>query len=312
MAQLITNFEGLQGLKRALFRLSNVMQTSYDDQSEILHKIKVLLHGGSSLNQLLKLSSKYDNLLDSMKCCTYKKSAHCDNCNNFSVRGPCDRDDGPFASDLFNIMESVNNSQNLLLSLNHDLCELTHAIVKFYCKCDNRLPCEDELECLIKNLVCCGKEPSCDDCGEFNSAYPVAFVIFVALVFGGQFERVVCLICDKHEKKNDCENCNNSRHHSHASDKSHEKSHHDKSHDDFDSRSTTSIGSFSSSDKSDKSDNKKCCCEKCDKCSPKCSRSLYHLSLTGLQLLMSFNTQDHVNKFFTIIGLTIGGIAQNL
>lgn len=292
MAQLITDLEGLQSFKRALNRFSNIIRYADEDPCEIQAAIKKLTCGNSSLNQLIKVASKEQKLVKALQSCRSSHKPRCDcDCDSESSDshkcgcGPCNPCcNGPLATDLFDVLCSLKDSQSALLCLHHDACELVKAIIK-YVKCLDcaPVPCDKELKCLIANLICCDRRCEQDDCCDFNTGYMVSMVIFVSLLFGGQFQRVQCLVC-KTEARECCEeeSCGSST----------------------TSGSTGSTGTHHSCE----------CASSCnaDPCSPCPPKSLYELSVSGLQLLLNLENQDNMNKWFAIIGVTLGGIAGQL
>jgi len=293
MAQLITDLEGLQAFKRALNRFSNIIKNADEEPCEIQAIIKKLTCGPSSLNQLIKVASKEHKLFKAIKCCKppHKPSCDCDEESSCSDKrcgcGPCNPCcNGPLATDLFDVLTSLKDSQGTLLAFHHDACELVKAIIKFVKTLDcSPVPCDKELKCLIANLVCCDRSCVQDDCCEFNNGYFVALVMLISLMFGGHLKRTICLVC-KTEASECCEeesSCSSSS-----------------------SGSTGCTGSVAPS------------CDDCvssctvDPCSPCPPKSLYELSVSGLQMLLNLENQDNMNKWFAIIGVTLGGIAGQL
>jgi len=260
MANLITDYKGLQTLKRALNRFNNFLKNSDDEYCDISSQIKKILGCGSNLVQLLKIAQKYDSIIGCLQDCDTDSNSDDNNSDHHNRRSKnnCVREVA--ASDYFCLMSNLKNSQMLVLGLQNDLGCLINLVIKnFSTDCDI-LPSDEELKSLMKDLVCCAP---CDkgDCDEFDRGYSVALVVFISLLFSGQFDCIKCTVCNEGENRGDLKNCN--------------------------------------------------ACGSCDPCS-KCPRNLYELSAAGLQVLISLDNQDNMTRWFTIIGLSLGGIARKL
>lgn len=342
MAQLITDYDGLLALKRALSRFNLIIRESIEDHTEISNIVNLLLSGTSSLSRLLRVAHRYDVVVRSLKDCTplcgnvdlkngcnkdFRNGYNVDfrngcNCNDgtISQRRDCNRcEGGPYASELFGAIDSLNTNQNLVITLSDELSRLIRAIAAYYeRKCD-KLPCEDKLEELISRLICCDHKPIFNECEEFDRSYPIALVIFIALLYNGAYPRVKCLICNVKDVKDvkDEKNCGcinrirDQRINEH-----------------FDNSlgipvvdqqlNDELLGEYPRDNNRNRAhhrDNKhECPCEgnncKClDPCAP-CITSLYELSLGGLQVLLTIDGHDDFNKFFKIIGLDLHGIVR--
>lgn len=214
MAHLLTDYEGLQILKRALNRFNNLLKTSDDEYCDISELIKKVICGSGNLNQLLKISNKYENIVTKISQCETTGDAQEDcNCNGRSLVTSCDKT--IMASDFFGVMDSLKNGQFLVLGLHNDLAQVTNLIVKNFSTEHDVLPCTEDLVRLIKHLICCPAVPV-DDCTEFDRGYSIALLIVISLVFSNKLHCVKCAICEDRPlfeevdgkcKCSDCDNC---------------------------------------------------------------------------------------------------------
>lgn len=279
MSHLLTDHDGLQTLKRALNRFNNLLKLSDDEYCDISAQIKKIICGQSNLVQLLKLSQKYENVINALNSCDTKGEVKDDcNCNGKQiVRNSCDKEIS--ATEFFCLMNSLKNGQYLVLGLHNDLAALCNLIVKnFSTECDV-LPCEEKMMQLLKNLVCC-PPPTIDDCNDFDRGYAIALIILISLIFSNKFHCIKCKICDETTTEEPHESC-------------HEQTHE------------------SSTSSTEECHNK---CNSCDACDPcvRCHRNIYEYSTDGLQVLLSLENQDNVSKWFAIIGMSLGGIVRQL
>jgi len=320
MAQLITDYDGLLALKRALSRFNLIIRESIEDQTHIIQMVNSLLSGTSSLSKLIRVAYRYDVVLKSLKDCKplcplvdFRNGCDCDD-GTVSQQRNCNKcEGGPFASELFGAIDSITANQNLLISLSDELARLVRAIAAYYNnKCD-RLPCENKLEELISRLICCNCKPVFDDCQEFDHNYPIALVIFIALLFNGAYPRVKCLLCNvKNNKGCECKNRNDNKKTENIDNINNDdlqSSDDHRHHDHHQSNDRHQLDDRRNYDRKSE-----CPCEgnncKClDPCTP-CITSLYELSLGGLHVLFTIGGQDNFNKYFSIIGLDLFGIVR--
>jgi hypothetical protein len=278
MAQLITDLSGVQGLKRALNRFKTLMSYSEELDANTLALVSKITSLSGHLSTLFKASTKYDSFVKSLQCCTTTPpSVGCD-CNGQSTYckpnccNPCPS--GPTVNELFTVTNILKDNQNALLGLHSEINELVKAIMNSYSgDLCTKIPCDNELNELIADLICCNRSLSCGDCDEIEKGYPIALIVLVSLIFSGQYDKVSCLVC-----------------------------------------STSPQGCTFGSGNWQQPPPCPCDtpCQTVDPCAPVCPSSLYELSISGLQYILSLDNQDQINRWFTIVGWQIGSIARQL
>jgi len=284
MAQLITDYDGLKRLKRALNRFSNIVKNSDLAECDVLRHVKKILSCNGHLNHLLRSSGKYCEFMKSVCSCDKKGECDCGECSGKKT-----------ASDLFCVINLLKSSQNLVLGFYAELTELLNSLTRFYCGENNIcIPCDEKLRKYIADLYCCPAKPvddCCDESDEDVLVYGIAMIVLIGLIFGGLTR---CIVCPEEpasvRNRNNCGCCEKQEHCEEESRESRER---------CDPCHNAPI----------RLSNKGCCADPCDQ--DRCL-SVYEASLKGLQFLLGIQGQDTLNKWFAIIGHNMGAIATQL
>ena len=302
MTQLVTDYDGLKNLKRALNRFSNIIKNSDLDECNVLKIVRKMLSCSGSLNQLLKSSEKYENFMDSVHSCNSSNHNHRHGGHHNKKT----------ASDLFGIINSLKTSQNTVMEFYHEINNLLKALTSFYTGDNNiSIPCDKIIRSYISDLYCCPTKINNDCCNDNDTdvvIYGIAMVVLIGLIFGGKSKCIEC-VPSNFDIVN-CPPCDDDKHTYH-----HGRAPSNCSHVDNGNLCESPYSSDCDSDYDEKChnkpiiiNNKKCCSDPCDKH----KASVYETSVIGLQYLLYLEEKDTLNKWCSIIGCDIGSIAKQL
>lgn len=301
MAQLVTDYDGLKRLKRALNRFSGVVKNSDLAECDVLKIVKKILSCNGHLNQLLRASGKYCDFMKAVCDCDKKGECECGECSGKKT-----------ATDLFCVLNLLKCSQNLVLGFYCELTELLNALTRVYCGERNIcIPCDEKLRKYVADLYCCPAKLNDDCCDESDDdvlIYGIAMITIIGLVFGGLSRCVICpdepksirarntCGCVEKERREECE----------------EKQRHCGGCGEKERKEECEKGeeyTFECHNAPIEISNRGCCTDPCDQ--NRCV-SVYEASIKGLQFLLGIQGQDTLNKWFAIIGHNMGAIATQL
>jgi hypothetical protein len=320
MAQLVTDYDGLKRLKRALNRFSGIVKNSDLAECDVLKIVKKILSCNGHLNQLLRASGKYCEFMKAVCDCDKKGECDCGECSGKKT-----------ASDLFCVLNLLKCSQNLVLGFYCELTELLNALTRVYCGERNIcIPCDEKLRVYVADLYCCPGKPNDDCCDESDDdvlIYGIAMITIIGLIFGGYSRCVVCpeepksvrarntCGCVEKERREECEEkprhcggCGEERkeRRENCEERKERRENCEERKEECERREERK---FECHNPPIELSNKGCCADPCDQ--GRCV-SVYEASIKGLQFLLGIQGQDTLNKWFAIIGHNMSAIASQL